>query len=368
VIPERVGQRPLGVGIIGAGPAGWAMRSHVPAIRAIPGLRLAAVSTSRGQTLSVAMEASGADRGFLDHEELVNDDAVDLVVVAVRVPEHRRLVDSALRAGTHVYCEWPLGVSAAQASEMAAAAASFSGPHAVGLQARASPVLRHVRDLIAGGFIGTVESASFTAFSSRGAHPVTPSKEYLFDERTGASLLTIEGGHLVDAAAYLLGDFHDGASRTSIRRPLVPRDEGDAVHVTAADTFVASMLTGGGAPVTFHLAQGTQALVETEALIVGSDGALRLRTIGAGGIQMAPLRLWGADSRTGPLRRLRTPARYSMLASPPAPPAANVAHALAGFAEDIRRGESSTLDFAHAVRLHRTLEALWEAGIAARSR
>ena len=44
---------------------------------------------------------------------------VDLVVVTVKVPHHRELVPSALEAGKHVYCEWPLGNGLAEARKLA---------------------------------------------------------------------------------------------------------------------------------------------------------------------------------------------------------------------------------------------------------
>jgi len=42
------GDRRIGVGIVGANPErGWAARGHLPALRALPGYRLAAVATTR---------------------------------------------------------------------------------------------------------------------------------------------------------------------------------------------------------------------------------------------------------------------------------------------------------------------------------
>ncbi|HMA74314.1 MAG TPA: Gfo/Idh/MocA family oxidoreductase [Xanthobacteraceae bacterium] len=34
---------------------------------------------------------------------------VDIVTVTVRVPHHLEVVNTAIGAGKHVYCEWPLG-------------------------------------------------------------------------------------------------------------------------------------------------------------------------------------------------------------------------------------------------------------------
>lgn len=51
----------IGVGVIGASPVnpGWAVTAHIPAIRALPGLALRAVGTSRRETAEAAAEAFG---------------------------------------------------------------------------------------------------------------------------------------------------------------------------------------------------------------------------------------------------------------------------------------------------------------------
>jgi predicted dehydrogenase len=85
---------------------------------------------------------------------------VDLVVVTVKVPAHVELVRAALDAGKHVYCEWPLATTAAEAADLAEAARR-AGVHAVvGLQARFAAAVERARRLIAEGAIGTVLSAN----------------------------------------------------------------------------------------------------------------------------------------------------------------------------------------------------------------
>jgi predicted dehydrogenase len=125
---------PTGVGIIGLSASGgwaagrlggWAAQAHLPAL----GLR----------------------------------DEVDLVVVAVKVPHHRELILPALEAGKMILCEWPLGNGLAEAEELAAVAEAQGVRTFVGLQARAAPPVRYVRDLIADGYVGEVLSTSIIA-------------------------------------------------------------------------------------------------------------------------------------------------------------------------------------------------------------
>lgn len=197
----------LRVGIVGASPGkSWAARSHIPAITVVPSLKLEAVATSYEETAAAAAAQFGARHAFVGMEAMAASAEVDLIIVAVKVPAHRDLVRAALNAGKHVYCEWPLGKDPTEAALMAAEANGAPGRTAVGLQARSSPTIRYMRDLISGGFIGEVESGSVTAYFPRGSGPVPDAQRYLFDKDAGANLLTIQAGNLLDTLCFLLGE------------------------------------------------------------------------------------------------------------------------------------------------------------------
>src|ERR1700756_3668004 len=141
------------VGIVGASAkTSWAKISHVPAIKGLPGLKLAALATSNEQSAREAAEAFGADRWFSDPFAMVHDEWIDVVTISVKVPEHRELVQAALEAGKAVYCEAPLGRNVAEAEEMARA--GHSHHTAIGLQGRLNPAVRRAAQLVASGAIG----------------------------------------------------------------------------------------------------------------------------------------------------------------------------------------------------------------------
>ena len=112
----------IGVGIIGYEVGrSWGANAHVPALRALPEYRVAAVATTRAESALAAGADIGlpADRAFASAAELVACADVDVVAVTVKVPFHLELVRMAIAAGKHVYCEWPLGNGLAEAEEMA---------------------------------------------------------------------------------------------------------------------------------------------------------------------------------------------------------------------------------------------------------
>ena len=101
--------RPLQVGIIGASAeSGWARESHVPAVRTLSGLALGAVVTTSQASADEAAAAFGARISYATPAALFADPEIDIVTVAVKVPDHHDLVLGALKAGKHVYCDWPL--------------------------------------------------------------------------------------------------------------------------------------------------------------------------------------------------------------------------------------------------------------------
>ena len=110
----------LRVGVIGANvDYGWAPRTHLPALLALPEFELAAVCTAHEETARASAEKFGAPLAFHDHQEMVRHPDIDVVAVVVRVPLHHRLTMDALEAGKHVFVEWPLGANLQEAQEMA---------------------------------------------------------------------------------------------------------------------------------------------------------------------------------------------------------------------------------------------------------
>src|SRR5258708_9141677 len=112
-------QKQIRVGIVGADTnASWAKVSHIPAIRGLPCLKLAAVATRHEQSAREAAQAFGAGRWFSDPFAMIRDEQIDLIAIAVKLPAHRELARAALAAGKAVYSEAPLGRNVEETGEM----------------------------------------------------------------------------------------------------------------------------------------------------------------------------------------------------------------------------------------------------------
>src|SRR6516165_5344671 len=82
--------------------------------------------------------------------------------------------------------------------------------HAVGLQGQMSPAINYTKDLIADGYVGRVLSATMIARAPNWGSTID--RAYQADRANGANLLTITGGHTIDALCHCLGEFREVAA------------------------------------------------------------------------------------------------------------------------------------------------------------
>ncbi|NKQ54291.1 Gfo/Idh/MocA family oxidoreductase [Amycolatopsis sp. K13G38] len=355
----------IGVGIVGlSAGGGWAGRGHLPALEAVPGFRLAALSASSAASAAAAGERYGVPLAFGSAAELAACPDVDLVVVSVQAARHAPAVAAAIDAGKHVYCEWPLAVTAAEASELVAAARDRGVRGFVGLQARSAPVIRYVRDLVKAGWVGEVLSTTLVASGMSWGKESDSRTSYLLDRDGGSTMLSIPFGHVVDAVQLCLGEFTEVGAVLANRRPYV-RDSasGEFVPKTADDQVAVHGVLETGAVAVVHFRGGRSRGTNFRWEINGSDGDLVLEGP-HGHLQLAPVMLHGTRRGEGELTAMPVPAEYhrvSLSREQPGNPSANLANAYAALLGDLRENTAEIPDFAHGVRHHRLIEAILRA-------
>ncbi|MGV9349865.1 Gfo/Idh/MocA family protein [Streptomyces spiralis] len=354
------------VGVIGANPdQGWAARAHVPALRSLPGLfSITAVGTSRRESADAAARAFEAAHAFTDARQLAEHPEVDLVVITVKVPAHAELVEAALAAGKHVYCEWPLARTSDEANSLAKSAHSTSVHHVIGLQARYAPAIAYARELVAAGHVGRVTAATVYAARGKGAGARIPSSAaYTLARDTGAGTLEVAGGHTLDALQYVLGGISDVSATLSVQQPVYTIAEtGDTVEATSPDHLLLNATLTSGALVSAHIHDAKITDARTRLEISGTERDLAIVSTGAGGpagIQIGELRLLGARVSGGTYQELPIPSQYRWASGiEPAAGGFNVAQMYARLALDLSTGSRSVPDFDAGLRLHQLLDAI----------
>src|SRR5215210_5091501 len=182
------------LGFIGANVrSNWASQSHFPALMASPDVEMTAGCTTRPESAEEAREAFGATLAFHDYREMVASPEIDAVAVVVKVPEHEGPTRAALEAGKHVYTEWPLGRTTAEAEELTKLAHAKGVRTATGLQARLNPKLMYMKEQIENGYVGQVYACHVSFM--RNGHLQRPSdRTWQRDVTFGANTLTISNG------------------------------------------------------------------------------------------------------------------------------------------------------------------------------
>jgi predicted dehydrogenase len=273
----------INVGFIGLSSKGhWASKAHAPYLTNSSIYTIKALANSSIESSKSAAEAFGIDKYYATSEELAQDPDIDTVVVSVKVPLHKRLIMPALLQGKNAIVEWPLGRNLEEAEELTQLARSKGVKTMVGLQARQSSVVKKIKEIITSGQLGPILSTHL--YAAGGAWGATTSDDiaYLADVENGANMITIPGGHLLDAMCYVLGEFESVTATTHNARKIIEvRDEkGNKLRdasLTSHDQMSVSGVLTSGAYASVHLRggsyKGTNLLWEIE----GTHGELQVR-------------------------------------------------------------------------------------------
>lgn len=357
-------ERQIGVGIIGYEPGrSWAAVAHVPALLKLPEYRVAAVATTRTESALAAAAEIGlpSERAYASAADLAACDDVDVVAITVKVPHHLELVRTAVAAGKHVYCEWPLGNGLAEAEEIAGLVTEARVQGIIGLQARCAPPIAYLRDLVASGEIGEVLSSNMFGTGMQWGGWVDRPNTYLLDPANGATLLTIPFGHAVDAMCHCLGEFASLSAVTAIRQPTVTQLENGAIwEKHTPDQVVVTGTLACEAVATVHYRGGTSRGANFAWEINGTKGDVRLEAAG-GHAQMFDLTLKGGFGPDKKLRPLEIPAHYRWVPEGIGGLALNVAQVYRLLSAAIDGKHATGMGFDVAVARHRMLAAIDEA-------
>ena len=351
----------IGVGIIGASPLrpGWAVAAHLPALASLPDYELRAVATSSEASAEAACETYSVP-AYSDPAALISRSDVDLVVVTVRLAHHHALISQAIAAGKMVMSEWPLGVDANQSTDLAGKVTKAGLQTLIGLQARMAPSIRYARDLVAQGYVGKVLGTTMAGSGIAWTMVSDSAHAYMFDARSNASLLSVPVMHAIDALQFVVGDLADVRATSAVRNPVIRLvDTEQDIQSTTPDHLAIAATLESGAVASIFYRGGASRGENFRWEINGSEGDLVL-TSPVGNLQVLAPSLFGGRGEDATVAPLAIPPEYDLGVGAPEGPAANVARLYAAFARDLRNRApgAAAPDFAHALRLHRTLDGI----------
>ncbi len=142
----------IGVGIIGSGMI--VLANHLPGFAMCPQAKVVALCDSNPAVLENASRQSGIAKTYLDYQQLLEDPAVDAVVVATPNFLHAPIVLAAVAAGKHVLCEKPLAMNLAEGMQMLEAARAANVRHMTAFTYRFVPAMHYMAHQVKAGAIG----------------------------------------------------------------------------------------------------------------------------------------------------------------------------------------------------------------------
>ncbi|PVH83417.1 putative oxidoreductase [Cadophora sp. DSE1049] len=288
--PIRIGLVGLGKGPLQMGPGIWGASVHLPYLLASPKYTLVAVqnSTVESALASIKHHKLGPDiKAYGTPEDLAQDPNVDLVVVSIVVTHHYAVTKPALLAGKGVFIEWPLAATTVEAEELTKIADENGCKTIVGLQARASPLVLKIKDIVQSGKIGKILSSTVVGQISS-LKPFGTWQEgakYYADMDSGANGFYVSFGHFLDTFTHILGPFTSLSSILHTHYPTISLINSSGSTTTPSHPktspdviFVSGTLASHAIVSLSHIAAPVDPVDGTGLRwnITGSEGALEI--------------------------------------------------------------------------------------------
>lgn len=216
----------IGLGVIGAGR--FAKGVLVPAFMKTGQFDLINIASARGLSAVALKDKYNGQSATSEPDDILNDDAIDAVVIATRHDSHAKYVIAALKKNKHVFVEKPLCLNREELSEIAEAANASKGILTVGFNRRFSPCLN---DLIK-HFEGRSEPLSMSYRVNAGRIPLDGPDGWLHDPETGGGRIIGEACHFIDTLQAITGASPTQVSAHSVNPNQATLAGNDIVTIT----------------------------------------------------------------------------------------------------------------------------------------
>ena len=278
------------IALIGCGRAG---RIHARNFAGrVPGARLVAVADPVEDAARAVADEFGADSWYTDYREMLEDAAVDAVVVVTPTKYHREIVVAAAAAGKHVLCEKPMAMSADECRAMIDATDSAGVKLQIGFMRRFDEGFRAAKASIDAGVIGEV-----VLVKSLTHGPSTP-QDWMYDIGASNGPLAEVSSHDIDTVRWFSGseivELHAiaGNYRCADARGRYP-DFYDTVVVNARLANGKQAVIEGAVAVAYGYDARVEILGTRGTLFVGGVEENRVTAVTpAGGVQSAAVKSW----------------------------------------------------------------------------
>lgn len=284
----------LRIGIVGAG--GIVKTRHLPNLRKLPGISIAAVANSSLASATAFCQEFAPEASPLARwEDVVDNDQVDIVWIGATPYMHHDATDFALNCGKHVFCQARMAATRAEAERMWEASVRY--PELVTAICPPPQGMKHgafVSHLLSEGRIGTPYHALLHSYNDAWLDPNAPRHWRQHSSTSGIQILTL--GIYVEVLQRWLGSISNVQATGTV---VIPERDGCPVGIPDFVHVQAQFSSGLQAALVFS---GVAACAPTDRLwLFGSEGTLSY--------DFATDDLW-LGSRSGPLEKQTVPPSF----------------------------------------------------------
>ncbi|HEY0385612.1 MAG TPA: Gfo/Idh/MocA family oxidoreductase, partial [Pyrinomonadaceae bacterium] len=240
------------LGLIGAGLYAKAML--LPPLKTA-GVEFKTIATASGVSARDIAAKYHFERLAADATAVIEDDDVNLVLVATRHDLHAELVRQALLRGRHVFVEKPLALTEEELEQVVAAARESEGQVMVGFNRRFSPLARAAKD-----FFATRQSPLSISYRINAGR--IPREHWIQDPREGGGRIIGEVCHFIDLMHFLTG-----ALSTRVYAEAIASRNREVVDEDSV--FITLRFSDGSNGVIAYLAEGDKTLAKERVEIFG---------------------------------------------------------------------------------------------------
>ena len=275
------------IGFLGVG---WIGRHRMEAMLATGAVEAAAFADPSDEMAAEAGKLAPVAKRVDGLEGLVAE-RLDGIVIATPSALHAEQSIRALQAGAAVFCQKPLGRTAAEAASVVDAARAADRLLAVDLSYRFTDGMQRIRELLRGGELGRVYAVDLVFHNAYG-----PDKAWFYDPSlSGGGCVMDLGVHLVDLALWAL-DFPatetvDAQLLTGGARLEPGKVEDYAVAQIGLENDISVRLA-----CSWRLPAGCEAVIS--ASFYGTEGGAALRNVSGSFYDFTAERFRGTSSET----------------------------------------------------------------------
>lgn len=185
----------INFGIIGAGRIGTVHAESL--VTRLPNAHVVAISDLSLEAAQKCATRFNIPLATRNHRELLEDPAIDAVVICSSTDTHTQLICEAAEAGKHIFCEKPIALDLQAIDRALETVARCGVKLQIGFNRRFDSNFRHIQETVAAGKIGTPHLVRITS-----RDPAPPPIAYI---KVSGGIFMDMTIHDFDMARYLIG-------------------------------------------------------------------------------------------------------------------------------------------------------------------